>query len=143
MNEFDQFMKHDLKVVHYARYTDDFVIIAHERTYLENLLPSIRAFLSDRLKLSLHPDKVSIQPPVRGVDFLGYVAFPHHSLLRAKTQRRIWKKLRQRVSEYKTGFLSEEALRQSLRSYLGVLSHADAHELRTKLKNDVWFWMTE
>ena len=143
MNEFDQFVKHDLKVAHYARYTDDFVIIAQERAYLENLLQFIRAFLSDCLKLSLHPDKMSIQSQVRGVDFLGYVAFPHHSLLRTKTRKRIWKKLRQRVSEYKTGFLSEEVLYQSVRSYLGVLSHANALEVSEQLKNQFWFWMTE
>ena len=41
MNEFDQFMKHELKVKNYARYTDDFVIIAKDKTYLQSLLPQI------------------------------------------------------------------------------------------------------
>ncbi|MFA5933808.1 MAG: RNA-directed DNA polymerase [Candidatus Paceibacterota bacterium] len=37
MNEFDQFMKHDLKTKYYIRYADDFVILSENKDYLENL----------------------------------------------------------------------------------------------------------
>ncbi|MBI3588797.1 MAG: RNA-directed DNA polymerase, partial [Candidatus Liptonbacteria bacterium] len=32
MNEFDQFMKHKLKIKHYIRYADDFVIFLRTKT---------------------------------------------------------------------------------------------------------------
>jgi RNA-directed DNA polymerase len=36
MDVFDQFMKHELKVKYYARYTDDFVIVSEIKNILYN-----------------------------------------------------------------------------------------------------------
>ena len=80
LNEFDQFVKHNLKVKNYIRYSDDFVIIAKERFYLENIIISIRSFLKERLALELHPKKVSIHKFHQGIDFLGYILLSHHLL---------------------------------------------------------------
>ena len=143
MNEFDQFIKSELKVKHYARYTDDFVIVSTDRRYLENLLVPIREFLYNRLKLALHPQKLSIRKYRRGADFLGYVILPHYRLLRNKTKHRVFRKLRRRVGEYLDGKKDETKLFSSFNSYLGVLSHADAYELGEELKNKFWFWLSE
>src|SRR5205814_853268 len=35
MNEFDQFVKHELKIKQYIRYADDFVFLSHDRARLE------------------------------------------------------------------------------------------------------------
>lgn len=143
MNEFDQFVKHKLKVKHYCRYTDDFVIVSDDRTYLNGLLPLIESFLENKLKLKLHPEKVSIRKYQQGADFLGYVVLPHHRLVRTKTKNRIFKKLKLRVLEFKTGLISEKTLFQSLNSYLGVFSHANCHGLEQEIKNKFWFWLKE
>jgi retron-type reverse transcriptase len=140
MNELDQFAKHELKIKHYARYTDDFVIVSHNREYLSTLLKPISSFLEQRLALKLHPRKVTIRKCKQGIDFLGYIAFPHYRTLRTKTKKRIFKKLRERVREYEAGARSEESLNQCLHSYLGVLSHADTYELEQELMNQFWFW---
>ncbi len=58
LNEFDQFVKHELKVKYYCRYTDDFVIVSSNAKYLQKLLPPIQEFLENNLKLKLHPNKV-------------------------------------------------------------------------------------
>lgn len=139
LNVFDQFVKNKLKVKNYLRYTDDFVIVADNRQYLENLIAPIRAFLVNRLKLTLHPKKISIRTFHQGIDFLGYVIMPHYRLLRTKTRQRIYRKLGQRVSEYRGGTITRETLEQSLQSYLGVLSHADAFQLSQDLRNQLWF----
>jgi hypothetical protein len=135
MNEFDQFVKHTLKVKYYARYTDDFLILHNSRAYLEALLPSIEAWLSGQLHLILHPEKVSIQSVHRGVDFLGYVIFPFHRLLRTRTKRRMWQKLAKRLEEYEADVRSGKSFTQIVQSYLGVLSHANAHEISEEVKN--------
>jgi hypothetical protein len=70
------------------------------------------------------------------------VVLPRYRMLRAKTKNRISKKLHQRISEYKTGLITEKTLGQSLNSYLGVLSHANTYHLGQKLKNQFWFWLT-
>ena len=143
MNEFDQFIKHKLKVKNYCRYTDDFVIVSDNSEYLKALLPNIESFIEKELKLKLHLEKVSIRKHQQGVDFLGYVVLPHYRLVRTKTGKRIFKKLREKVCDYKKGEISKKTLFQSINSYLGVLSHANSYKLQNKLKNKLWFWLTE
>lgn len=127
LNELDQFAKQVLKVLFYLRYTDDFVIISESKEKLENWLPEIKNFLFEKLKMELHPNKIIFRKYRQGIDFLGYVQFPHHRVLRIRTRKRIIKKVKRGVVE------------QSLQSYLGVLSHADSHKLSEEIKNLFWF----
>ena len=141
MNEFDQFVKHIYKVKYYCRYTDDFVIVSEKQEYLENLLPKIKIFLKNELKLALHPNKISIRKVWQGIDFLGYVVLPHYRKVRTKTKNRIFKKLKQRVCAYRAGKTSEKSLFQSLNSYLGVFSHANAYKIEQELKGEFKVWI--
>jgi len=141
MNELDQFVKHKLKVKEYVRYTDDFVIVSCDREYLEDIKREIDAFLQTRLKLGLHPNKVFIRKFGQGIDFLGYVTKPHHVLMRTKTKKRMFKKLKSNSKKFNQGLVDITTLEQSLQSYLGVLSHADAFGLSEKVKNDYWLWL--
>ncbi len=118
MNEFDQFVKHRVKAKYYIRYADDFVILLADRNKLEVLLQKVEDFLKQRLKLSLHPNKVSIETFTSGIDFLGWVHFPKHRVLRTVTKRKMFG----RVSE------------KNVTSYLGLLSHGNAYELSENLK---------
>lgn len=135
MYEFDQFMKHILKVKHYIRYTDDFVIVAEDESHLQSLLPHIKAFLRYHLRLQLHPHKVTIRKYRQGIDFLGYILLPHHRVLRTKTRRRIFRKLHEKSDLVSQGICSPESFEQSLQSYLGVLSHANTYGLRNDIRN--------
>lgn len=138
MNELDQFMKHDLRLPHYARYTDDFLVVDSSEAELRRILPAVRAFLRERLALELHPDKVEIRRYSKGVDFLGYVAFPYFRLMRKRTERRMMRKLHHVIAHYTAGVFDEKRAEASLLSYLGMLSHADAYRLSEKLRNDFW-----
>ncbi|HCY18108.1 TPA: hypothetical protein DHT42_02855 [Candidatus Nomurabacteria bacterium] len=123
MNEFDQFVKHKLRVKYYIRYADDFVVLSDSKNYLENLLPKINDFLNESLKLSLHPDKVFIKTIASGVDFLGWVHFPKHRVLRTTTKRRMLKKLK------------DNPKNETLQSYLGLLKHGNAYKLSKIIKS--------
>ncbi len=118
MNEFDQFVKHKLKAEYYIRYADDFVVFSASRGWLEGQVLRIREFLWERLRLELHPDKVSIKTLASGVDFLGWVHFSNHRVLRTTTKRRILKRIEENTS------------RGTLDSYLGLLKHGNAHCLQ-------------
>ncbi len=143
LNEFDQFVKHELKIKYYCRYTDDFVIVSDNQKILVGLISEIKDFLFARLQLNLHPKKVSIRKFHQGIDFLGYVSLPHYRVLRSKTRERIFRKLKKRVEEYKKGIITEKTLEQSLQSYLGVLTHANGYRVSQELKNQYWFWVNE
>lgn len=120
MNSFDQFCKHKLKARHYIRYADDFVILSEDKKHLESLVPLIKEFLSVRLKLDLHPKKLFIKTFSSGVDFLGWVHFPDHKVLRSSSRRRMVRNLLE----------DRNALR--LQSYRGLLARGNAHKLSTR-----------
>jgi retron-type reverse transcriptase len=138
MNEFDQFMKHTMKVKNYVRYTDDFAIVADDRTYLEDLLPHIRDFLARELTLELHPKKITIRPFPQGMDFLGHILFPKYRLIRTKTEHRMFRNLKRRFSAYEARQITKTTFEQSLQSYLGTLSHANTYDMREELLNRYW-----
>lgn len=135
LNELDQFIKHKLGVKYYIRYCDDFVILDGNKEYLEGLILKIDQFLKEKLKLCLHSDKVIIAKYHNGIDFLGYVSFPNHRLLRNKTQKRMFKKIKLSKEKLKQGLITKESFNQSLQSYYGILRHCNSHKLKMKLDN--------
>lgn len=130
MNKFDQFAKHKMKAKYYIRYADDFVILSTDKNYLENQIPIIHEFLDGELKLELHPDKITIRKFHQGLDFLGYVTLPHYRVLRTKTKKRMFRKIRQRKRDLDYGLISQESFNQSLQSYLGMLKHCQGYGIK-------------
>ncbi len=124
MNEFDQFVKHKLKAKYYIRYADDFVIMHHNKGVLIEVLPKVHGFLDEKLKLSLHPNKIFLKTAASGVDFLGWVHFPHHRVLRTATKKRMFK-----------GIKDSQENPEVVQSYLGLLSHGNSWKLRQKILN--------
>ena len=100
MHEFDMYIKQELQTRYYIRYADDFVILSDDKNYLKTILPKIETFLKDRLHLKLHPDKVYIKTYGSGVDFLGWVHFTHHRVIRTTTKKKIIKNMKIEGSEY-------------------------------------------
>ena len=117
LNEFDQFIKRQLKIHYYVRYADDFVVINESRLFLENIISPVAKYLKESLKLDLHPDKLFIRTLVSGVDFLGWVHFTHHRVLRTATKRRMLRNLHDNKNT------------ATFISYTGLLKHGDTHEL--------------
>ena len=118
MNEFDRYMKHRLKVRYYIRYADDFAILSENKNYLEELLPKIDSFLKNKLRLSLHPNKISINTLASGVDFLGWVHFVDHRVFRTISKRRMFRNIRAKQGDNET-----------VQSYLGLLRHGNSYSL--------------
>jgi retron-type reverse transcriptase len=135
MDVFDKFIKHELRIKHYVRYTDDFILLSENKKYLEGLIPQMEMFLEQKLKLNLHPKKVILNKLTQGIDFLGYVVLPYHQVLRTKTKNRMFKKLGAKLMKYQLGKMDRNKLRQSINSYLGVLKHCRSQNLRHWVKN--------
>lgn len=123
LNELDHYMKRVLQVKHYIRYADDFILLSRDRQPLANLIPIIEQFLSDRLQLQLHHTKTILRKSHQGIDFLGYIVFPHHIVLRTKTKQRMFRKMTLKKQLLDTGIISQESFDQALQSYLGILKH--------------------
>ena len=121
MNEFDQYVKHVLKEKYYIRYADDFVFVHRDKEYLQWMCEKSGAFLTQRLKLTLHPNKVFITTIYAGIDFLGFVHFPQHRVLRTATKRRMLRN----VSE------------KNMSSYLGLLGHGSGYILKEEIRTSI------
>lgn len=117
MNGLDQYVKNDLRARHYIRYADDFVVLSRDKPWLVEVIPKIADFLKEKLALDLHPDKIFIKTLSSGVDFLGWVHFPDHLVLRTKTRRRMLARLKKSRSP------------AALASYKGLLKHGNAYKL--------------
>jgi RNA-directed DNA polymerase len=123
MNEFDQFAKHKLKARRYVRYADDFVFLSDSKKELMLLVPKVSEFLGKELKLSLHPDKLFLKTLASGVDFLGWVNFPYHRVLRKTTSRRMFKQIYSHPTN------------ETWQSYLGLMSHGNTYGIKQRLLN--------
>ena len=130
MNEFDQFIKRKLKIKYYIRYADDFIILSRDIQSLQQLLVPIAGFLKEKLNLELHPNKVSIKTINSGVDYLGWVSFPSHRILRASTKRRVFRGLTQNHT------------RETYTSYLGLLKHGSMYKVILEVDKLVSKWST-
>ncbi|MEK7069560.1 MAG: RNA-directed DNA polymerase, partial [Patescibacteria group bacterium] len=122
MNEFDQFMKHRLKAKYYLRYADDFAVLSRDKAYLEAILPAMQEFLRDKLKLSMHPDKIFIRTVASGIDFLGWVHFPDHQVLRTTTKKRMFRNIQ-----------AKDGKKETVQSYIGLIGHGNSWKLRQKI----------
>jgi RNA-directed DNA polymerase len=93
LNELDQFIKHKLKAKYYIRYVDDFIILHKSKYQLKIWKQQINFFLTQKLKLELHPDKTKIISLSKGIDFVGFRNFYHFKLLRKRNIRKMKSKI--------------------------------------------------
>ncbi len=126
-------MKHALHIKHYFRYADDFIFLHEDRRYLCSTIQTIEFFLRNTLKLHLHPHKIFLRKFSQGIDFVGYVCFPHHRILRTKTKQRMVKRLALREMETACGDITQESFNQTFQSYFGLLEHANSFKLKKSL----------
>ena len=117
MNNMDQFVKHELKVHGYIRYADDFILMHPSRDFLESCILKIQEFALKNLKLRIHLDKIILKTYSSGIDYLGYVCFPNHRVLRTKTKKRLFRKITDK----------------NYSSYNGILSHCRSRNLKIKM----------
>jgi len=126
MNIFDQWVKHKLKSKNYLRYADDFVFFSHDRKWPLRIIPIVKRFLAEELKLTLHPDKIFFKTVASGVDFLGWAHFSGYRVLRRTTERRMLTRI------------SENSKLETLQSYLGLLRPGNTFGARRRAFANYW-----
>ncbi|TSC71523.1 MAG: hypothetical protein G01um101438_1050 [Parcubacteria group bacterium Gr01-1014_38] len=117
LDAFDHYSKECLRLRCYLRYTDDIVVLDRDPAVLLALLPLLTQWLWEHRRLTVHPRKIVLRKLSQGIDFLGYVVLPRHTVLRTRTKRRMFRRFNA----------------QNVTSYLGLLRHCAGWRLRTRL----------
>ncbi len=118
LGEFDDYIKRTLHVQRYGRYVDDFYIVSNDKEYLQNLVPKIERFLSERLRLSINTEKTQICDSTHGVGFLGAFLKPRRRYIHNDSLRRIKAKMPKLAS-----VVGGKKKFDTYASYRGILSH--------------------
>lgn len=118
---FDHFIKQDLRIKYYFRYADDIVILSNKKSHLHEVLAQIRAFLQSNLKLELKQNYQVFPVEKRGIDFVGYVFFHTHVLLRKSIKKRFAKAV------------SKKRVPATIAAYYGWAKHCNSKNLLKKL----------
>jgi len=121
---FDHWMKEEKRVRYYFRYADDLVILSNSKPCLHQLLADISAYLQDNLKLIVKGNYQVFPVDSRGIDFVGYVFYHTHTLLR--------KTIKQNFAR----MLKKNRNAQSIASYAGWAKHCNSKNLMKKLLNE-------
>lgn len=138
LDRLDQFVKHEIGAHRYVRYVDDFVLVHESREQLEQWHERIKEFLRAELRLELKPD-AKLLPLNRGIDFLGYVLFPTHVVVRRRVighcRARLadWERQHCRAGRPTRSREARESIRPTWASYVGHFSHARSFRTRIRI----------
>ncbi len=133
LDEFDHFVKQELKARYYLRYVDDFVILHRSQKILEEWKIKIEEFLTKKLQITLHPEKTKIIPLRNGITLLGFRLFVKYRLLKKSNATRIWKRLDKLKQKYYWGETSREEVVRSLEGWLAYAEFANTYKFRKKV----------
>lgn len=93
LDPLDQYVKRVLHAPVYLRYADDILLAHTDRYQLLLWHDRIGQFLSVDRKLVIHSHKTTLRKWHQGIDFLGYVSFPTHRVIRTRTKHRLLRRL--------------------------------------------------
>ena len=120
LDEMDHFVKEKLRVRHYLRYMDDFLLISSNKEFLRNCLKEIEKYLGERgFELN---EKTSLYRINRGIKFLGFRFILTDTgkvirLIKTENVKRERRKLRKLVRLAKKGKLTRKKVDQCYESY--------------------------
>ena len=132
LNELDKFVKHSLKMKHYIRYMDDFIIFSENKTELHYILNEIENFLKTKLELELN-NKTRIHPVKTGVEFVGYIHFYNKTRIRKSSWKRFKKHLKTTKKSYDKNVINKETYNNTISSYYGHLKHTKNKKIINKI----------
>ncbi|MBN3036798.1 MAG: RNA-directed DNA polymerase [Bacteroidales bacterium] len=136
LNEFDHFIKEQLRVKGYIRYVDDFLLFHNDKSKLNEWKDEIEGFIGS-LRLCLHHNKTQVRPVRLGITFLGQRIFDTHRLLRNENVRKCRHRINRQIVKLRSRLIRPSDIEASLNSWLGHAKQADTYKLRKKLIDEI------
>lgn len=133
LSYFDHWLKEVKRVKYYYRYADDLIILGDTKQDLHLLRIDIQTYLSENLKLKLKSNYQVFPIVSRGIDFIGYVFFHTHTMLR----KRIKKNFCRCVAKLNRKVMTAKDYRIKICSWLGWCKYCNSKNLiKTIIKHE-------
>ena len=136
LDDLDHFIKERLRIKHYIRYMDDFVLIHHDKEYLKHCRAEIEHVLQGiGVKLN---KKTALYPLRQGVKLLNwrFIVTDSGAIIRKmnkKMQSKQRQKLKKIYAKEMSGEYAKGTARESLVCYLANLDRGDTYFERRKM----------
>lgn len=124
----DHALKEIYHVKYMLRYMDDIVFLSSSKAELHRILEILKVQLAE-LGLEIKDDWAIFPVEKRGIDFLGFVFYHTHIMLRKRIKKRIFRKL----AHLRKLSLTAEKIRLAVASYIGWLKYTDSIHLKHSL----------
>lgn len=135
LDPLDQFCKRVLGIKRYIRYMDDIIILDNDKERLKEYGRRMTQFLEERLHLNFN-NKTALRPVRVGCEFVGYVIYDDHVILRKSTTLRMKRTLRKTRQDYHDNLITFKEANATMQSYLAMLSHVDCKKFKEKLLDE-------
>lgn len=138
LDNLDHFIKERLRIKHYIRYMDDFILVHEDKEYLRKCMNEIKLQLSN-IGLCLN-HKTALYPLKQGIKFLQwrFVVTDTGAIVRKmnkKKQGKQRRKLKKMYIKELCGECEAGATRESLNSWLANAARGDTYKERLKMIN--------
>lgn len=135
LDPLDQFCKRVLGIKRYIRYMDDIIILDNDKERLKEYGRRMTQFLEERLHLNFN-NKTALRPVRVGCEFVGFVIYNDHVILRKSTTLRMKRTLRKTRQDYHDNLITFKEANATMQSYLAMLSHVDCKKFKEKLPDE-------
>jgi hypothetical protein len=137
MNDFDHFVKKEMKVKYYGRYVDDMLFVHNDKSFLEDIISQLSHFLLSHFQLKIHPNKIVLKSVNEGIPFLGQIIKPHCTYIGNRTKNNFYQAIQEinKVMAVVPQFTWQQLcdIRATLNSYLGCMHHTNSFKLRKSM----------
>lgn len=135
LDPLDQFCKRVLGIKRYIRYMDGIIILDNDKERLKGYGRRMTQFLEERLHLNFN-NKTALRPVRVGCEFVGFVIYNDHVILRKSTTLRMKRTLRKTRQDYHDNLITFKEANATMQSYLAMLSHVDCKKFKEKLLDE-------
>ena len=121
LNRLDHYIIHNLHLIHYVRYMDDFLIFCNDKEYLYKCKNKIIEKLVNEYKLKINKKKTFITNMKYGFTFLGYRFFINNNrtimIVKRESINSMKRKIKRNINSYNMGELSFDKYFSSMTNY--------------------------
>ena len=145
LDGYDHYAKEKLRAKYYIRYMDDFMIISHDKDYLETCVEKTVKYI-EGLKFEINRKKTKIYELSEGIEFLGFKYKVTETgkvlmLIKPENVKRQRRKLRRLVGKSKRGIIPKEKVDESYAAWRNHASKGNTYKLLQRMDeyyDDLW-----